>query len=107
MAWYLVLWRRNLALWPTDPRERAELMKKIGGTFVDGNIKKGKIKEHGHFLNGNSGYSIWEADAIDVLKNMTMTMPYYEFEVHEFIPYEKSKAIVGSVFEIPAESAKK
>jgi hypothetical protein len=107
MARFLVLWRRSPATWPTDPKEKSKLIQKIAAEFIDGNIKKGKIKEHGHFLDGNSGYTIWEVEATDLFRNQSMTWPYYEFEVHEIIPYEKSGKILGEVFKIPAEAAKK
>ena len=67
----------------------------------------GKIVEHGHFLDGNSGYSIWEGEAADIFRNQSMTWLYYEFEVHEFIPYEKSREILGAVFKLTTEPAKK
>lgn len=107
MARFLVLWRRNLTTWPTDPVEKSKLVSKIGGN-IDNNIKKGEIKEHGHFLDGNSGYTIWEGEAIDVFRNLSMTWPYYEYEVHEFIPYEKSREILReTVFKVSAEAARK
>mgnify|MGYP001060486016 CR=1 FL=1 len=106
MARFLVLWRRSPIIWPTDPAEKSKLIQKIGAD-IDNSIKKGEIKEHGHFLDGNSGYTIWEAEATDVLRNLSMTWPYYEYEVHEIIPYEKSKEILRAVFKIPAEAAKK
>jgi len=106
MTKFLVLWRRSPATWPTDPAEKSKLLQKIASD-IDNNIKKGKIKEHGHFLDGNSGYTIWEVEAIDIFRNLSMTWPYYEYDVHEIIPYEKSGKIVGEVFKIPAKAAKK
>jgi hypothetical protein len=93
-------------MWPADPAEKSKLIQKIASD-LDNNIEKGKIKEHGHFLDGNSGYTIWEVEAIDIFRNLSMTWPYYEYEVHEIIPYETSGKIVGKVFKIPAEAAKK
>lgn len=107
MARFLVLWRRNVAMWPADSAEKSKLISKIGGD-IDKHIKKGGIKEHGHFLDGNSGYTIWEGEATDIFRNLSMTWPYYEYEVHEFIPYEKSRKILReTVFKVPAKAAKK
>jgi hypothetical protein len=106
MTKFLVLWRRSPTTWPADPAEKSKLIQKIG-TDIDNSIKKGKIKEHGHFLDGNSGYTIWEVEAIDIFRNLSMTWPYYEYDVHEIIPYEKSGKIVGEAFKIPAKAAKK
>jgi hypothetical protein len=107
MTKFLVLWRRSPTTWPANPEEKSKLVQKVGAEFVDGNIKKGKIREHGHFLDGNSGYTMWEAEAADLFRNLSMVWPYYEFEVHEIIPYEKSGKILGEVFEISAKTAKK
>ncbi|MCP8308443.1 MAG: hypothetical protein H3Z54_07080 [archaeon] len=106
MARFLVLWRRSLTTWPTDPAEKSKLIQKMGAA-IDKHIKKGEIKEHGHFLDGNSGYTIWEAEATDIFRNLSMTWPYYEYEVHEMIPYEKSGEILRAVFKVPEEAAKK
>jgi hypothetical protein len=54
---YLVLWRRVWESFPTDPEERLKSSKKIL-PLLDNWIKKGEIKEHGHFLDGASGYTI-------------------------------------------------
>lgn len=34
-------------------------------------------------------------------------VPYYQNEIHEFIPYEKNREILGEVFQAQAEAAKK
>jgi len=106
VARFLVLWRRSPTAWPTDPVEYSNLIMKIG-PLVDNSIEKGEIKEHGHFLDGTSGYSIWEAEATYLLRFWSMLVPYYECEVHEFIPYEKSREILGAIFKAQAEAAKK
>jgi len=102
----LVLWRRSPTAWPTDPVEYSKLVMKIG-PLVDNSIETGKVIEHGHFLDGTSGYSIWEAEAGDLLEFWSMLVPYYEKEIHEFIPYEKSREILRAVFEAQAEATKK
>jgi hypothetical protein len=106
VARYLVLWRRSPTAWPTDPVEYSKLVMKIG-PLVDDSIKKGEIIEHGHFLDGTSGYSIFQAEAADLLRFWSMLVPYYENEIHEFIPYDKSREILGAIFKVPAETAKK
>ncbi len=105
MAGFLVLWRRSVA-WPTDPGEASKIIQKTGSA-IDRDIKKGRIKEHGHFLDGNSGYTIWETEGIDIFRNLIMTSLYYEYEIHEMIPFEKSREIVMEVFKVPLEAAKK
>ena len=105
MARFLVLWRRSPTAWPTDPIEYSNLVMKIG-PLVDDIIKTGKVIEHGHFLDGTSGYSIWDAEAADLLKFWSMVVPYYEKEIHEFISYKESREILGAVFRAQAEATK-
>ena len=68
------------------------------GAWVENAIKKGEIKEHGHFLDGTSGYTFWEGEATDIFRNLSMTVPYYDWEIHEIVPYEKSREIIMAVF---------
>ena len=96
MGKYLVLWHRVSTAIPTDPEEHSKISKMIA-TSLDNWIKKGEIKEHGHFLDGASGYTIWEVEAEELLKNYTLFYPYYENEVHEIIPFKKSKEIVTPI----------
>jgi hypothetical protein len=106
VARYLVLWRRSPTAWPTDPVEYSNLIMRFKAA-IDNSMKKGEMKEHGHFLDGTSGYTIWEVEATDLLRNYSMLVPYYECEVHEIIPYEKSREILTAVFEARTEAAKK
>jgi len=107
MTRFLVLWHRSPETWPADPNEKSKLIQRIANEFINENIKNGKIKEHGHFLDGNSGYTIWEVESTDLFRNQSMTWPYYEFEVHEVLPYEKSGKILGEeVFKFPTEEAR-
>ena len=103
----MVLWRRSpTAPGPADPVEYSNLVIKFGAT-VDDAIKKGAIKEHGHFLDGTSGYTIWEAEATDIFRSYSMLVPYHACEFHVFIPYEKSREILRVVSKARAEAAKK
>jgi len=107
VARFLRLWRRNpLAPWPTDPVEFSKFMEKAAAA-IDDSIKKGIIKEYGYFLDGMSGYMISEAEATDVLRTSWMYFPYYEWEIHEIIPYEKGKEILRAIMKAQIEAAKK
>lgn len=39
-------------------------------------------------------YTIWEVEATDLLRNYSMLVPYYENEINEIIPIEKSFEIM-------------
>ena len=104
MARFLVLWRMNLAApWPTDPAELPKLAEKMWAV-QDDLLKKGEVKEFGFFLDGTSGYTIDEGEAIDTFRSNCMFVPYSEFEVHEIIPYEKGN--MESTLESPSRSSK-
>jgi len=107
VARFLVLWRTNpVAPWPRDPVEYSKLVERMWAG-IDDAIKKGTVKEHGSFLEGVSGYSIGEGEATDVFKSVNMFLPYVLFEVHEIIPYEKSKEIQRALIKAQIEAAKK
>ena len=106
MARYLILWRRSPTAWPTDPVEYSRLVERAAA-WIDDRIKKGEIKEHAHFLDGTSGYTICEGEAADIFRALSMTVPNYDYEIHEFIPYDKSREILRAVFKAQAETAKK
>ena len=103
----MVLWRRSPAApFPTDPAEFLKLVEKTW-TGVDNLIKKGEAKEFGYFLDGTSGYAIGEGESTVAFRNVSMFSPFYEFEVHEIIPYEKGKEIIKAIWKAQAEAAKK
>ena len=94
----MVLWRRSPTAWPTDPVGYSKLVMRIG-PLVDNSIETGKVIEHGHFLDGTSGYSIWEAEAADLLRFWSMLVPYYENEIHEL---KLKNCVVLAIIKIPA-----
>jgi len=107
VARYLVLWRMNpVAPWPTDPSKVLELNEKMWAA-IDDLIRKGLVKEMGGFLDGWSGYAIGEGEATDVYKYIGMFIPYMQGEVHEVIPYEKTKEIDRARLKALVEAAKK
>jgi len=107
MARFLVLWRLNpLAPWPTDPSKTLELNEKMWAA-IDGSMKKGEIEEFGVFPDGYSGYGIGKGETVDVYRAGLMFQPYVLFDIHEIIPYEKSKEIVRALCEAQIAAAKK
>jgi len=107
VARFLILWRRSpTAPFPTDPVEYSKFMEKTWAA-IDALIKKGVIKEMGSFLDGTSGYAIGEGESIDTFRNVSMFVPYYESEVHEIIPYEKTKEIFRALMKGLITAAKK
>ncbi|MFZ0965536.1 MAG: hypothetical protein WAN82_02795 [Candidatus Bathyarchaeia archaeon] len=106
MVRFFALYRRNpVAPWPTDPVEFSKFMEKAWAG-IDDLIKKGEIVEFGYFENGTSGYIISEVDPTVGFKNVSMFVPYWEFEVHVITPYEKGKEILRALLKARAEAAK-
>jgi len=97
----LVLWHRNSAApWPTNPEESLKFYEKTWAA-IDELIAKDEIIEMGSFLNGTSGYTIGKGDSSTLLKNLSMFTPFWEFTVHEIIPYPKSREIFTSLMKQP------
>jgi hypothetical protein len=106
MARFLILWHRNpLAPWPKDLKENTKLMETMWAG-IDNLIKAGEIKEFGWFLDGKSGYAIGEGESTDALRDVSLFMPFEEFEIQEIIPWEKGKAAVREAWKILAETMK-
>jgi hypothetical protein len=100
---FLALWHQNpLAPWPKDPAELSKLREGIWDG-IDNLLKKGEIKEFGFFLDGTSGYAIGEKDSETTFRNISMFLPYYTSSVHEIIPYEKGKEILGALWKAQAK----
>jgi hypothetical protein len=47
------------------------------------------IKNHGFFMDGNSGFYIFEGTSGDVFNLTSAYGPFIQFDVKEMIPYEK------------------
>ena len=91
MARFLVMWKRNpVAPWPKDPEEYSGLQEKMW-TEIDQLLKKGQMKDFSYFLDGTSGYAIGEGEAADIFRDLSTFTPFYEFQVHDIIPYTKGK----------------
>ncbi|HVP17026.1 MAG TPA: hypothetical protein VMT42_06640 [candidate division Zixibacteria bacterium] len=106
MARYLILWHRNpVAPWPNDLKEAIKLMETMW-VGIDNLMKMGEIKEFGWYLDGKSGYAIGEGESTTVLRDVSMFMPFEEFEIQEIIPWEKGKAAVREAWKILEEATK-
>jgi hypothetical protein len=106
MVRFLILWHRNpVAPWPKDLTETTKLLEKMWAG-IDNLLKMGELKEFGLFLDGKSGYAIGEGESTTVLRDVSMFMPFEEFEIQEIIPWEKGKAAIREAWKILAETMK-
>jgi hypothetical protein len=106
MARFHILWHRSpVAPWPKDLKENAKLLEMMWAG-IDKLMETGEVKEFGWFLDGKSGYAIGEGEPTTVLRDVSMFMPFEEFEIQEIVPWEKGKAAVREAWKILAEATK-
>ncbi len=108
MVRMISFWRLNLAAWPTsaNPAQFLELQEKMWA-MIDGLIKKGEIEEFGLFPDGISGFTIGKGETADLYRDACMSLPYAIQDVHEIIPYEKSKEVIRAMLKAQIAAAKK
>ncbi len=107
MARFLVLWHVNWsAPWPTDPSKGLELNERMWAG-IDLLIKKGLVEEYGAFPDGASGYAVGKGESTDVFSAVSMFQPYVICEVHEIIPYEKSREVMRGLMKSLIAATKK
>ena len=96
MARYLVLYKANPSLWPTDPKQALAVLE---GAVAGGDalLAAGALKELGWFT-AQDGYGIFEADSKAMVLGMVEPFfPYYTQEILEIVPWDAAKqAILAS-----------
>jgi len=53
--------------------------------------KAGIISDHGFFVDGSSGFFIFQGMSEDVFNLTSAYGPFIQFDVREMIPYEKER----------------
>jgi hypothetical protein len=87
MSRYLVLWKANASVWPTDPKSMLAVLEAAAGG-ADQLRKSGAITDIG-WLTTEEGCAIFEADSkADVLGMLQGFSPYYSQSVQEIAPWE-------------------
>ncbi len=96
MARFLVLFRANPSVWPTDPKQALAVLE---GAFpgADQLLASGAIKEAGWFT-AQEGYALFEADSKDRVLGMVHSFfPYWSQDIHEIVPWDQAtQALLGS-----------
>ena len=107
MARFMILWHLNTAApVPMDPAKQLEMQEPFWA-LIDGMIKKGEIEDFGIFPDGYSGYAIHKSETADLLRHAITFQPWVIGEVHEIIPFEKSKEITRAVLKAQIAAMKK
>ncbi len=90
MPRYMVLYRANPSVWPTDPKQ---VLAVLEGAIAGGDelLKTGALKEVGWFTD-QAGYAIFEVDSKEKVLGMIQPFfPYYSPDIHEMVPWDKGK----------------
>ena len=93
MPRYLVLWKANQSVWPTDPKQALAVLE---GAAAGGDqlLKAGAAKELG-WLTAEEGYAIFEADSKEkVLGLVQPFFPSYSQDIREIVPWENGKQAI-------------
>jgi len=105
MPKYLVLFKPNTAIQPTDPKV-AQAQLETTFAALDALIKAGKIKDMG-LVAPAEGYSIIEyPSAEEAFKDISPFFPMNLFDMREIISYENAKKIVLAQARILASKSK-
>ena len=81
MAKYLNLWEVVPGTMPADPKERGELLGKMG-EMTKKMMDDGLVLDWGVFAGGSAGYAISSGEPAEGLKASMLFAPYYKFEIH-------------------------
>jgi hypothetical protein len=93
MARYMVSWKANASVWPTDPKEVLGALEAATGG-ADQLLAGGALKELGWFTP-HEGFAIFEADSKESVLGMVQGFfPYYTPEFQEIVPWEAGKKAI-------------
>jgi hypothetical protein len=90
MPRYMVSWKANSSVWPTDPKEKLAVLE---GAFGGGDqlLETGAAAEIS-WLTPEEGYVILEADSkASALGMVQGFFPYYSQDVREAVSWEDAK----------------
>ena len=90
MSRYMVLFKGNASVWPTDPKQALAVTEKVqaGADYL---LKSGVLQEIGMFT-ATDGYGIVQADSKEkVLEVIAPFYPLFSQEIHEIVPWDKAK----------------
>ena len=93
MPKYMVLYKANPSVWPTDPKQALRVLEQVfaGADYL---FKGGTFKEVGWFTP-TDGYGIFEADSKEkVLELVEPFFPYYSQDIHEIVSWERGKQAI-------------
>jgi hypothetical protein len=104
MTRYLILYKINTAIQPTDPKEALK-QTEMSFAAVDELLNAGIFKEHGSF-NPGEGYAIAELPSREeVYKLAHRFWPGVITDIREIISWEKTKELTLSILREQAEKA--
>lgn len=79
MPKFLIKWKVNPQMMPTNPEERIKLLQSMN-EMVKERIESGEIMDWGEYCDGSGGYGIGEGDDTDVYADFIKWWPYVDFD---------------------------
>ena len=96
MAKYLVLWEMDPSKVPVVPRERAAAWTPMLD-MVDGDLKKGVLKEWAAYLGELRGYAVAEGSEFEVAVMCQKYIPYVHFTTHALTSLAEMRQMMQAV----------
>src|SRR6266702_921860 len=90
MPRYMVLYKANPSVWPTDPKQALAVLEGAiaGGDYL---LSSGALKDIGWFTPQH-GFGIFDAESKEAVLGMVAPFfPYYSQEIHEIVAWDKAK----------------
>jgi hypothetical protein len=93
MGKYLILWEIDASRLPVGRKERAVGWKALLN-FVKEDIKKGTTLEWGSFVGELNGFSIIEADEVELNVQLQRYSPFVNFRTHAIVGVEEVEKVI-------------
>jgi hypothetical protein len=93
MGKYLLLWEIDTTRLPVSRKERAVGWSALMN-FVKDDIKQGKTLEWGAFVGELRGFSIIEADEVEIGILLQRYSPFVHFETHPIVGVEDVEKVI-------------
>lgn len=96
MAKYLMLWEVDPSRAPIDPKERGAAYGMLLG-MVEGDQKKGLMKDWGSFVGELNGYSVVEGTEVEIGNMVQQYVPFVTFTTHPIASLGQVKDVITAL----------
>jgi len=96
MAKYLLLWEEDSARAAADLRDRGKL-RLAALELVKRDLREGRSRDWGCFLDGNSGYAVFETDEVNLTFTLQEVYPYIRWEVYPVLTVDQVEQVARTM----------